>query len=402
MLNIVPILKSLLRNPIGPVLIIFQFSFSIAIISNAVFYIVERTSKIMQDTGIIEKEIIGFSIAKDEQIEFLGPIVDRDMEIIRSMPDVVDAAPFSSVPISGEGNIIGFKTEIKQESPEYYATRIFTTNHAVQTLGIKVIEGENFKESEINYFDSDSPPAASVALITKDLAEKLFPGESAVGKNIYAGRIYIIVGVVEKMMGIGPGSPFSMDVILSPEIEKPSLMFYLIRVNEEDRFKVLRSVYQKLNSVDRGRSVFNESTLQEVKRKTYENDYAMVIVLTVVVLLLMFVNALGIFGLTSFLVNQRYRTIGIRRALGATKINILKYFITEGIILVIVSGIIGAFLALLINSYIVVRYGFHFLPFTSIFLTVIVLLFVTLSAVFFPAMRASQVSPRDAIVNLRA
>src|SRR5690606_31306852 len=94
----------------------------------------------------------------------------------------------------------------------------------------------------------------------------------------------------------------------------------------------------------------------------YRPDYAMILLLVVVMALLVFINMLGIVGITTFWVNQRRQQIGIRRALGATRAAIVEFLILENALLVVASTLLGAVIAFWASHELVQRYAFDFLP----------------------------------------
>jgi putative ABC transport system permease protein len=90
-------------------------------------------------------------------------------------------------------------------------------------------------------------------------------------------------------------------------------------------------------------------TLEEYKRRYFKGELVLVKVLTALAVLLSAVTALGIVGLTSFSVTQRTREIGTRRALGATRPEILRYFVTEIWVITGIGLALGVAVALALN-----------------------------------------------------
>ena len=109
--------------------------------------------------------------------------------------------------------------------------------------------------------------------------------------------------------------------------------------------------------------------------------------------LLILVNSFGVVGLTIFLINQRSKYIGIRRALGATRSEILRYFLIENAIICIVASILGGVLAILCNVYLVSRIALGLLPWYYLPIAATMLLVMTLLAAWYPVSRATTISP---------
>ena len=106
----------------------------------------------------------------------------------------------------------------------------------------------------------------------------------------------------------------------------------------------------------------NTKTLAELRQEYYQADRAMVWLLLAVCIALLVVTALGIVGLASFWVQQRTKQIGVRRALGATRGQILRYFQTENFLLASIGIVLGMLLAYAINQLLMSKYELPRLP----------------------------------------
>lgn len=115
--------------------------------------------------------------------------------------------------------------------------------------------------------------------------------------------------------------------------------------------------------------------------------------LTAVIVALLVVTALGIVGLASFWVQQRTRQIGVRRALGATRGQILRYFQTENFLLATLGIFIGMVLAYGLNQLLMGRYELPRLPLVYLPVGAVALWLLGQIAVYWPARRAASVPP---------
>ena len=229
----------------------------------------------------------------------------------------------------------------------------------------------------------------------------MFPNESSVGKTVYMGNTQLtIIGVVERLMAPWPDSDFATSATILPEIMKDNAINYLVRTNSEQRDEIMHALVEKLRAIDSTRLIADEKSVQQIKRKTYTSDYAMIKILSFVIFLLTFVNALGIFGLTTFWVTQRRKHIGIRRALGSTKAGVMRYFMLENASLVLFSAIIGSTIAYVNSSYMARTQGMELLRVEYLLITIVFLLVVTLLAAYSPIRKAAQISPVEAVSNV--
>jgi putative ABC transport system permease protein len=168
---------------------------------------------------------------------------------------------------------------------------------------------------------------------------------------------------------------------------------YVLRVPPDRRAETIDAAVAALERVNPNRIVLEKQTFTELRRKSFEQDRAMAWLLTGVCIALLIVTALGIVGLASFWVQQRTRQIGIRRALGATRGQILRYFQTENFILATLGIILGMALAYGINVWLMDKYHVARLPAVFLPLGAIVLWLLGQLAVLGPALRASAVPP---------
>jgi putative ABC transport system permease protein len=113
----------------------------------------------------------------------------------------------------------------------------------------------------------------------------------------------------------------------------------------------------------------------------------------VICLILLGVTAAGIVGLTSFWVGQRHRQIGVRRALGARKIDILHYFQIENLLIAGIGVVLGILLSVGLNLWLMSHYEMTRMPVAYVVTGVLVMLAIGQAAVFVPARRASNVPP---------
>jgi putative ABC transport system permease protein len=148
-----------------------------------------------------------------------------------------------------------------------------------------------------------------------------------------------------------------------------------------------------LANSSKDRLIRDVTTMEQVRKLAYVGDTAMIKILTFVVMLLTVITGLGIVGLASFNVSRRTRQIGIRRALGATKPAIVRYFMTENLIVSAVGLTLGGILSVALNVVMVEAFSLEPLDWYVIPIAMIALLTVGQLAVAGPAKRASNISP---------
>jgi putative ABC transport system permease protein len=137
--------------------------------------------------------------------------------------------------------------------------------------------------------------------------------------------------------------------------------------------------------------------MTEMRHKFYAQDRSMVWLMGGVIFALMVVTAFGIVGLASFWVQQRTRMIGTRRALGATRGQVLRYFQTENLLLTSAGIAIGMLGAYAINQWLMTQYELPRLPWLYLPLGAAMLWALGQLAVLAPARRAAALPPAHAM-----
>jgi putative ABC transport system permease protein len=167
----------------------------------------------------------------------------------------------------------------------------------------------------------------------------------------------------------------------------------MVRARPGQRDSVMKAAEDALSKVDNGRVILRVRSQEYVAATTYADDRAMATYLGVVIALLLGISALGIFGLAAFNVSTRTKQIGTRRAVGARRTDILRYFLTENWLITTLGVVVGCVLALLLGYWLSTTFE---LPRLKLYYLVVgagVLWVVSLVAALRPARRASMVSP---------
>ena len=405
-MQIKPILSALRRHKAGTFLIAMQIALTLAIVCNALFIIQQRLSHLSEPSGVDEASL--FVIQNEWVGAATGEQVDakmrEDLSVLRSLSSVQDATPSNSYPLRGGGWDDGVKLKPEQQQDTTGATIYFADDHFIDTLGLNLVAGRNFRAEEItpmNVRDRLSPPAV---IVTKAMADKLFPQGDAVGKTIYlVGGPTTIVGVVQLLQSQSVdrwAASFAYRSVIVPKRLAISLGgWYLVRARPGQLEAAMRAAPKALFEHNPRRVINDEDgvlSFSEVRSRAYERDRGMAILMGVICMVLLAITAAGIVGLTSFWVGQRRKQIGVRRALGATRQDILNYFLTENFLISCGGVVVGALLAVAINLWLVTRFEMHRLSLTYLLAGVVILLLLGQGAVLAPAMRASRVPPVEA------
>jgi len=406
MLQIKPILAALKRHKAGTVLIALQIALTLAIVCNALFIISQRLDRIHRPTGLVEDEIMAIQtrfVGTEENNA--GPLIKADLVALRQLPGVQDAIAINSYPLRGGGWSTGVRTDVDAKESKAHTTQYFADEHTLPTMGARLVEGRNFRSDEIVEADPQAVPDPAAIIVSKALADKMYPDGHALGKAIYIGdskKPSTIVGIVERLEVPWNGTwsdSFYENSLIQPVQLTSSFTNYLIRAKPGQLADVLKAAPAALVKLNRMRVIPSERGVRsfaQVREHAYKGDRGMAILMGVVCLVLLGITAAGIVGLTSFWVGQRRKQIGVRRALGATKHDILSYFLTENLLIGVAGVLIGALLAIAMNLWLVTQYEMARLSVSYVAAGIVALLLLGQGATLAPAMRASRVPPVEA------
>ena len=403
-MDIRPILSTLNRHKITAWLLILQIALTCAIVCNAVFLIHQRLQQMGIASGIAEHELVQIKFAYIGDRPDAYAQAQTDLATLRQIPGAQAVALANQLPLSGvDMSSSGLKLHPNQRQNTLEAASYYGQN-LLATLGVRLISGRDFQPDELLDLNAVMPALHSgdmkklphTVIVAQAVAARLWPGQNALGKTIYVGNDIPlqVVGVSAPLArpdNLQMGAQYS--IVLPIRLTATEGGSYVIRTAPEDREQVLKSALAALKRLDPNRIVLEQRTYDELRHGFFENDRAMAGMLLGVIVALLIVTALGIAGLSSFWVGQRRRTIGVRRALGATRTNILHYFQTENFLLATIGIAFGMVLAYGINLFLMMHYELPRLP--SIYLPVgaLTLWAIGQLAVLGPALRAAAVPP---------
>jgi putative ABC transport system permease protein len=400
-MQIRPILAALRRHKAGTVLIALQIALTLAIVCNALFIVHERLERSNRPTGMNEADVVTVQNRYVGSPSTFLPLMKTDVQAIRSMPGVQDAYVTNTFPLRRGGWSLAITKEPDARKDGVESALYFGDEHTLATLGVKLIAGRNFTAGEVTSFERDQSPTPPQVIVTKVLADKLFPGGNALGKVIYyvPGKPSTIIGIIEKLTV--PWTDFESpdNATIMPLMFNSGYQSFVVRAKPGQQDAVYRSIANTLYGVNRMRVLperFGVRTFQMVRSHAYEADRGMAILMSVVCAVLLAITAAGIVGLSSFWVGQRRKQIGVRRALGARRKDILSYFMTENFLIALAGVTVGVVLALAMNQWMLTRFEMQRLSASYVLSGVVLLLFLGQAAVFAPALRASRVSPVEA------
>ena len=399
-MDIGPIWRAMLRNKAGFVLIALQIAVTLTIMVNAFGIIQERAARIARDSGVDEANTFAFAsvLFSDYDREQRKVLIDEDLDLIRNTPGVVNAVASNSFPLRQGGWSMGVALEPGNQTPDSVGTAIyFVDEHGVDTFDVEIIDGKNFTPAQVGWSIENDNTWPAYGIITEALGKQMWPDEtgSYVGKLLYINDNdpVNIVGVVDRLQAPWESWTGVERSMLVPQRRPSEFVRYIVRTEPGMRDRLMPEIEAMLAASNKDRIIRDMTTMDEVRKLAYVGDSALIKILSFVVLLLTIITALGIVGLASFNVSRRTRQIGIRRALGATKPAIVRYFLVENSIVSGIGLIVGSALAIGLNMIMVEAFSLEPLAWYVIPLGAVALWAVSQVAVAGPARRASNITP---------
>jgi len=393
-----PVLRALTRSRAGAVLIALQCAITLAILTNAIFIIQDRVRQMSRPSGVDSDNVFAIRVMPFKPGFNLANDIDRDLRALRALPGVVDASVINALPVSGggsSGRLFANLADVKPGGGQFTAN-YFTDENGLNTLGLKLIAGRTFRPEEVQRLQPSEERGEASVILSQALAQKLYPGGEAVGKLAYRddGTPLQVVGVVERLQA--PWLNFGElehGTMVSQYNLEPAYLRYIVRTQPGQRESLMAQVEKTLQALDADRIVRSPRTQTEVEAETYTQYRAMAVILGVVIVLIVVITGLGIVGLASFNVNARKKQIGTRRALGAQKSDIVRYFLVESWLITTAGALLGTGLSFglsywMVNTFDLPPLDWRYLPVGVVFLWVLGQV-----AVLVPARRASQLPP---------
>jgi len=398
-MQIKPILSALTRHRIAAVLIALEIALACAVLCNAFFLISARLDLLHLDSGVDEKALATVALSGCDACGSHTELNARVLDVVRGTPGIqavgtINSLPFTS-PAGNSGVCLDQQCNHVGGVPHFYTADA----GAMAALRLTPVRGRSFSDEDYQSFERFAPNAANV-LITRALAEHLWPEQDPLGKELWGAGHYRVIGILEHLARPDPGRSEDGMIgtdwsVVVPVRNDSQSGVYVLRADPKELPRLLQQVRARITQAIPQTLLDDRYSqpLSELRQTYFRPDRAMAGLLVAVIAAMLLVTALGIVGLASFWVAQRTKQIGIRRALGATRKDILRYFQTENFLLASGGIVLGMLLAyggnlLLMKYFELARLPLRYLPIGAVLLWGVGQL-----AVLGPALRAASIPP---------
>ena len=328
-----------------------------------------------------------------QQTAFFNNVVKR----IETLPGVQSAAVVTPLPFTGEGFKSGFSIEGQPQMPgeeKFRAETAMISSSYFRAMGIPLIKGRQFT-------DQDTKESPGAVIIDDTMDARFWPNEESVGKRISIrgpeGPWLSVVGVVGRVKNHGLDAESQAQIYL-PYAQRPYYWASIVVRTASDPRSMATMLRDAVWSVDRDQPVASIRIMDQLLSNLLAPKRVALILLGIFAGLALILSVLGIYGVSSFLVTERTREIGIRMALGATPAHVIRLVMAQTGSLAlagILIGLIGAFtLTRLIAAWL---YGVSNTDVVIFAACSALLGAVALLASYLPARRAMRVDPMTAL-----
>lgn len=405
-MEIRPILSALLRSKTGAILVAVQVAISLAILSNALHIVEVRQGVAARPSGMHDEgSLFYLRVRHLDESDHNGQLALQKSEAatLRAVAGVTSVAFTNQMPMSRSGSTNSVAADRKQVNESANASFYFSPESLVKTWGLKIVEGRDFTPDEVIEIDAsadrDSFPKS--VIVTRALAKKVWPNDaSPLGKTLFFGTGETangarVVGVIERLQTQSAQVDESgeMSTIVPLRLTNGFGTIFTVRAEPGQRDRVMKEAEEALRKAAPRPVLLDVKTVDEDRTDRYRADNALSWMLITVSVLLLMITASGIVGMASLWVTQRRKQIGVRRALGARRIDILRYFLTENFLITSCGVFGGVMMALGLNHLLVSKLEMTRLPMGYLLAGAGLFWALGVAAVYGPAWRAATISP---------
>jgi predicted permease len=377
-------------------LVVAQIGLSLALLVAAGLFLRTLTSLTHSYPGFEQDRVltasVGFSIAGYSGRE-MNVLQHKLLDRVAAMPGVTGAALTDWVPFNFNRKTVdtypeGYKP-MPHESLEVRHAEV--TADYFRTLKIPLIEGRAFTAD-------DNEAAPGVVIVDQTAAHRYWPGESPLGKRLMIfGRSFTVVGVVRnsKHQFVTEGPEPMVYLSFFQWGDPETIVQVETRGDPEKLARVLESTIQE---VDAQVPIFDVRPLRETTRVSLSFAFMETTFATIFAIVALILAATGIYGVVAYRTQLRTHEIGIRVALGASRNDILRLVVFQGMRLTTLGLALGLALSLVLTQFLRgLLYGVSATDPLTVIGVVVVLAAIALLASYIPAQRAMHVNAVDAM-----
>ena len=331
-----------------------------------------------------------------QSAQFFRDVADR----ARTVPGVTGVAMATAVPMANDGvgaeTIVpeGFQFPAGKDNATVLATRV--DEHYFGTMGLTILRGRDFRIE-------DAGDAPRVAIVNEQFARHYWPNHDPIGKRF---RLVDRDGAWVQVVGLAKMSKYLFlaepptEFLYFPYRQTPVRRMVMLVQSTGDPASLAAPLRDMVHRLDASLPIYNVRTMTEFYRMRATSIFH-VLITTVGALGLMGLglSIVGLYGLVAYAASRRTREIGIRMAIGADRMAVLKLVVRHGLVLALVGLVIGLAASVGAGQLLAAAFpsGDNQQDFVSLLMVIPIVLAVTFLASYIPARRASRINPMQAL-----
>jgi len=397
-MNISALLKSLLLRKFTTGLLILQLAITLGLLVNSVILALDTRGNLARETGFDAENTLIVSLhptsGNYRDLDYYRSIVSEDLLKLKALTGVESVSLINQLPMTSRGNLgnVNDVDNPEQVHLDKYLqdVKVFSTNeNLANTLALSLLEGRFLSKDDQRDFGSEGN---GNVVITESLKKSLYGDQSALGKETNRGHI---VGVVKDIL-MNPNAPEDKQYGLFANTIMENIFvsrFYLLKVTPGQMDAVRNKVSETILAVQAERDIFRVYTMAEQLQRFYRDDKGIASLFLLLCALMLFVTAISSYAYSQFHLSRQKKFIGIRRALGARKKDILLYVLTENWLVYSLGCLLGVIMAFAFNI-LLSQYISLSKPDIMLFLLAVSVIFISGTvATWLPASKTSNIAP---------
>jgi putative ABC transport system permease protein len=399
-------------------LVASQVALTFVLLTTAGLLLVTVRNLLTVDPGYSVENVVTTAIniprERYANVAAASAFLDRALAAIRQIPGVVSAGASTTIPLSGRG---GAQSVIAEDNPlqadeSIVAPRwVSITPGFFETMATPILRGRDLEDLDNAAALETDRRRPRAVIVDETLARTLWPGAEPVGKRMFLPGIgnallvrddtrwLTVVGVVpDLLLQALAGSDGEVGTFYTPYAESnqnaPQRDYGFVIKASTDAAAVISAVRRAIAEIDPELALFDTQTMVARRAVSLARERLAMLLATGFASIALFLSALGVYGVLSYLVAQRRRELGIRIALGSTARGVFRLVLREGLGMVaggLLVGVAGMLLLRPVLSNQIYGIGAND-PFLAI-VTGVVLIATALAACLAPAYRATRVDP---------
>ncbi|MGC2297525.1 MAG: ABC transporter permease [Acidobacteriaceae bacterium] len=351
------------------------------------------------DPGVNPQNVLAMSVtlspARYTDPAQMGRFYDAVLEKLAALPRVTHVAgtidmPFTGANANGDFTYEGQPGGTADHNP--FADMHSVTPGFFATVQTPLLEGRDFSPQ-------DKAGSPKVAIINRGMAQKLWPGQIAIGKHLhccFGDGNFVVVGIVGDVRYAGPAAPVGFAIYTSEEQNPVPFLGFLMRTSG-DPLALAESARRAVAAIDPEQAVSNITSLEALSQASIAGQRTSTMVTAILGALALLLASVGVYGVIAYSVSRREREFGIRMALGADRGSIGRLLFSGVLRLMVIGVVLGAGLVFAMRAWIDSLIGATGTSPIAMLSAGLLLCAVASLATWVPARRATHVEPMQAL-----